>query len=504
VKKTLRPSPVKEWLLRNPAGDEIYLRLEPGETLAVGRDLSSDLTILDAGVSRHQASFTLEPDGLWLEDLHSQNGTFVNMEPIRRVMVHSGDVITFGRVSLTLIARDAAADESDPLPGLSRERIEAILRALRDLALHRSREKVLRKLLAASMEPLSADRGAIFLCSKERKGFELAAASPQEFSRMIRDFIGPALAESMLRDRKARICPVDATGLALAPPGAASGQASAARSAIIAPLHAGAGPLGLLYIDAPIDSRSFIPEDAEYLLTLAWAASPLVDASSDLAAARDSQRRLEDLMAERNRELGDRGAVAPRARTGDRTPGLLLSIEARLTAAQRLLAGIDGEAADSLEEGAVILSAIRRLEDRRSSRFEEMQIAHALSVALVEDFHITAGGDLCVAGAPDELFAALRLARRLLSAGSGPGGRTVLCAAASTESPAWVWLQLERSGEPASSTPLLDDMVHLLRRLAVEHLQGALEVSADGSSLRLRLPHAARALQETAVVDAPG
>ena len=53
MKKTLRPSPVKEWLLRNPAGDELYLRLEPGETSAVGRDLSSDLTILDAGVSRH-------------------------------------------------------------------------------------------------------------------------------------------------------------------------------------------------------------------------------------------------------------------------------------------------------------------------------------------------------------------------------------------------------------------------------------------------------------------
>lgn len=502
--RALRASTAREWLLRNPTGDELFLRLEPGETSTVGRDLSSDLTILDAGVSRHHATFTFEADGLWLEDLHSQNGTFVNMESARRVKVHSGDVVTFGRVSLTLIARDAPEYERDPLRDLPREKMETLLRALHDLMLQRSRDKVLRKLITAATEPLGADRGAVFLWEKGRKGFQLAAASPQDLVQVTHDLFSSALAESVLREGKAHLFPVEAAGRPLGPSGRGSVQATTPRCAIIAPLRVGGGPLGLLYVDAPTESRSFVPEDAEYLLALAWAASPMVEASSDLVEARESNQRLESLVAEKTRELGERGTAPSRGRAGNRTPSLLRSVEARLATSGRLLEGIDDEAADALEEGAVILSGIRRLEDRRSSRFEEMQVAHALSMALAKGFRIEAGGDLCVAGAPDDLFAALRIAERLLSAGpTRPGERRLLRAWASTEGPAWVTLHLEPIQGTASPQPTTtDDLAHLLRRLAVEHLQGAIEIAEDRSSLKLRLPHAARALQETVVVEA--
>jgi hypothetical protein len=498
-----RATTAREWLLRNPAGDELFLRLEPGETSTVGRDLSSDLTILDAGVSRHHATFTFEGEGLWLEDLHSQNGTFVNMEAIRRAKVQSGDVITFGRVSLTLLARDAPEYESDPLCDLPREKTEALLRALRDLLLQRTRDKVLRKLISAATEAVGADRGAVFLWQKERKGFHLAAASPQDLAQASRGFFSDSLAESILREGTAHIYPVEAAGRPFGPSGRGPFPAAAPRCSIIAPLRGGTGPVGLLYVDAPVESRSFAAEDAGYLLALAWAASPMIEASGDLAEARESNERLESLVAEKARELGGRAAAPAKGRAGDRTSSLLRSVETRLAASGRLLAGIDDEAADALDEGAVILSGIRRLEDRRSSRFEEMQVAHALSVALAEDFRIEAGGDLCVAGTPDDLFAALRIAKRLLSTGPArPGERRLLRAWASVESPAWVLLHLEPAQGRAGPRPAAtDDLAHLLRRLAAEHLQGAIDVAEDGSSLTFRLPHAARALQETVVVE---
>jgi pSer/pThr/pTyr-binding forkhead associated (FHA) protein len=501
--RALRANTAREWLLRNPTGDELFLRLEPGETSTVGRDLSSDLTILDAGVSRHHATFTLEADGLWLEDLHSQNGTFVNMETVHRVKVHSGDVVTIGRVSLTLIARDAPEYERDPLRDLPRERMEALLRVLHDLMVQRGRDKVLRKLIAAATESLGADRGAVFLWEKGRRSFQLAAASPQDLVQATH-LLSPTFAESVLRQGKAHLFRVEPPDRPPVPTDRGTVQAGAPRFAIVAPLRVGASPLGLLYVDAPIESRSFVPEDAEHLLALAWAASPLVEASSDLTDARESNRRLESLVAEKTRELGERGAAPSRGRAGDRTPSLLRGVESRLLASARILDGIDDEASDALEEATVVLSGIRRLEDRRSSRFEEMQVAHALSVALAEGFRIEAGGDLCVAGAPDDLFAALRIAKRLLAAGpTRPGERRLLRAWATTEGPAWVTLRLEPAQAAAPRPRSMDDLAHLLRRLTVEHLQGAIELAEDGSSLKFRLPHAARALQETVVVDGP-
>lgn len=68
---------------------------EPGEGSIV------DLTDIDGGtyISRRHARITYEPDGYYLEDLSSSNGTYVlkgEFERVEKIKINNGDQIAFG------------------------------------------------------------------------------------------------------------------------------------------------------------------------------------------------------------------------------------------------------------------------------------------------------------------------------------------------------------------------------------------------------------------------
>ena len=66
------------------------------ETL-VGRLDSAQLVLDNGSVSRLHARLTLEPDGVWLEDLDSREGTWINGVAVRgRTRLEDGDRICFG------------------------------------------------------------------------------------------------------------------------------------------------------------------------------------------------------------------------------------------------------------------------------------------------------------------------------------------------------------------------------------------------------------------------
>lgn len=72
--------------------------------VVVGRDESLQCVISAPSVSRNHAKFFTEGNTIWLEDLGSRNGTFVNRKPIQDpVEVFHGDVIHFGTVEIRLI-----------------------------------------------------------------------------------------------------------------------------------------------------------------------------------------------------------------------------------------------------------------------------------------------------------------------------------------------------------------------------------------------------------------
>ncbi len=65
--------------------------------LQLGRDLSNDIVINDAEVSRRHARLVLQGDGYVLEDLGSTNGTFIQGQRLAApVVLRPGETITIG------------------------------------------------------------------------------------------------------------------------------------------------------------------------------------------------------------------------------------------------------------------------------------------------------------------------------------------------------------------------------------------------------------------------
>ncbi len=73
-------------------------RFELGEaTVGLGRDPKNTVQLHDSEVSRRHAQIVHRPEGFFLADLGSSNGTIVNGGPIREQPLRSGDRIQLGR-----------------------------------------------------------------------------------------------------------------------------------------------------------------------------------------------------------------------------------------------------------------------------------------------------------------------------------------------------------------------------------------------------------------------
>ena len=89
------------------AGSQPGTGMETGSTYELqtpvtllGRGTDCDLRMVDPGVSRHHAELRVEDGQVVLVDLGSTNGTFVNGQPVRRVVLTDGTNVTLGRTTL--------------------------------------------------------------------------------------------------------------------------------------------------------------------------------------------------------------------------------------------------------------------------------------------------------------------------------------------------------------------------------------------------------------------
>ena len=82
-------------------------------TLLIGRAEECDIRPLSEDVSRRHAAVHVGPADVWVEDLGSRNGTFVNNEKIAgKTKVNNGDLIRVGALELTV-----SCSEPAPQPG---------------------------------------------------------------------------------------------------------------------------------------------------------------------------------------------------------------------------------------------------------------------------------------------------------------------------------------------------------------------------------------------------
>jgi hypothetical protein len=90
------------------------------EVTMLGRDVTNDIPLGDAEISRQHARLTRTPGGMVLEDLGSTNGTFVNGDRLASPRVlRSGDLIGLGE-NVTLGFEATAPEAAATVMGAAR------------------------------------------------------------------------------------------------------------------------------------------------------------------------------------------------------------------------------------------------------------------------------------------------------------------------------------------------------------------------------------------------
>ena len=95
-----------------------------GDRLPLGRDSTNRIKLCDTEVSRRHAEFVRSGDAYRLQDVGSANGSWVNGQPARDVLLQPGDQIQIGQ---TILVYSAGRNESPP-PGDLADRISLITR----------------------------------------------------------------------------------------------------------------------------------------------------------------------------------------------------------------------------------------------------------------------------------------------------------------------------------------------------------------------------------------
>jgi pSer/pThr/pTyr-binding forkhead associated (FHA) protein len=89
----------------------------------LGREAGCDIVIPDRQVSRHHLRLRVKPEGVYLEDLDSKNGTHLNGQPMKEIiLLQDGDVI---QVAMAQKFVYLSSDATVPLD--ERERLEILL-----------------------------------------------------------------------------------------------------------------------------------------------------------------------------------------------------------------------------------------------------------------------------------------------------------------------------------------------------------------------------------------
>lgn len=148
-------------LLRDEAGRQRIVPLaDAGSRVTVGRQASSDIALpWDDQVSRAHADLERIGD-VWtvVDDGRSRNGSFVNGERVHgRRVLRNGDVLAFGRTTLTFVAplaeteRSTAAGVERPAPALSAAQRRVLVALCRPFAASRFAAAPSNRQLAAEL-----------------------------------------------------------------------------------------------------------------------------------------------------------------------------------------------------------------------------------------------------------------------------------------------------------------------------------------------------------------
>ncbi len=307
--------------LVSTAGDQA-IDVKPGQTLVVGRAVTSDVPIFDPTISRQHAQVTARDGGLHVKDLGSSNGTFLNGSRVTECVAAPNDVVTFGKVAFYVrpvaapatapkpseafqvpkpagatIVRQLPVRESgaiaSPLKGLEKEaakaavapeavtgrtakKLELLLEISKALSRQQDVDKLLESVVDFTFQVMDVDRVSILLheeggtepiprISKSRLGEGSASAR-----HVPKSIVGQVVNErvAILTDNAAEDERFKGKSIML----------QSVRSAMGAPLMSSDGKvLGLIYVDNLTATHAFDDEDLEFLIAFSGVAAVAIE-----------------------------------------------------------------------------------------------------------------------------------------------------------------------------------------------------------------------------------
>jgi pSer/pThr/pTyr-binding forkhead associated (FHA) protein len=78
------------------------------EKTTIGRVEDNSFPISDASISSHHAEIEMRGDGIWVKDLESTNGTFIDGEPVSESPLKPGQILRLGEIDMRLETATAA------------------------------------------------------------------------------------------------------------------------------------------------------------------------------------------------------------------------------------------------------------------------------------------------------------------------------------------------------------------------------------------------------------
>jgi len=92
------------WKIQALTGELTQQAIVVDRDMLVGRHQDADIVLQSAEISRRHAALLLKEQALYLQDLNSSNGTFVNDERIAaETALHAGDTIRFASLAFTIL-----------------------------------------------------------------------------------------------------------------------------------------------------------------------------------------------------------------------------------------------------------------------------------------------------------------------------------------------------------------------------------------------------------------
>lgn len=111
------------WKLQAITGEITGQEITVDRDMLVGRHQDADLLLQAAEISRRHAALLLKDQLLWVQDLNSSNGTFVNDIRIEQEkQLHDGDIVQFASFKFSVLP---PAQKITDLPEVEAEPVQA-------------------------------------------------------------------------------------------------------------------------------------------------------------------------------------------------------------------------------------------------------------------------------------------------------------------------------------------------------------------------------------------